>query len=260
MLPSLSFSPFLSAWSVHVFVGVVSPTVTGTRFPSSARMALTQSSRLISNIATSLLYHTVSLSAAAKMNSFLHTMKQRSESSALLSRYVRQFSIHEGPDLLIPVAHLDSEPLDPILLPNLKEYFGPSSFTSSFDLTSGSVSQVSLLWHPGDLLETPFSHLSKIASLQTFSGISTSADIGDSDILASAATHLPHIQTLEIRGMEDVAARISPEDTLQIAVHLEKFTALSVLELGSFNDGEANNPNIGHETILLWSRACKSLA
>jgi hypothetical protein len=111
---------------------------------------------------------------------------------------------------LIPVAHLDSEPLDPILLPNLKEYFGPSSFTSSFDLTSGSVSQVSLLWHPGDLLETPFSHLSKIASLQTFNGISTSADIGDSDILASAATHLPHIQTLEIRGMEDVAARISP--------------------------------------------------
>jgi hypothetical protein len=105
---------------------------------------------------------------------------------------------------LIPVAHLDSEPLDPILLPNLKEYFGPSSFTSSFDLTSGSVSQVSLLWHPGDLLETPFSHLSKIASLQTFNGISTSADIGDSDILASAATHLPHIQTLEIRGMDDV--------------------------------------------------------
>jgi hypothetical protein len=31
------------------------------------------------------------------------------------------------------------------------------------------------------------------------------------------------------------------------------------LEFGSFNDGEANNPNIGHETILLWSRACKSL-
>ncbi|KAJ7348279.1 hypothetical protein DFH08DRAFT_147837 [Mycena albidolilacea] len=196
-------------------------------------LSLCRTSRLISNIATSLLYHTVSLFAAAKMNSFLLTMKQRSESSALLSRYVRQFSIHEGPDLelsqalieditcvlselehleslnlvsiiqvepiefmdllhhahfpnllsfgltvqpqtlsllpfflnrhqtmtdlsLIPVAHLDSEPLDPILLLNLKEYFGPSSFTSSFDLTSGSVSQVSLLWRPGDLLETPF--------------------------------------------------------------------------------------------------------
>jgi hypothetical protein len=62
-------------------------------------LSLCRTSRLISNIATLLLYHTVSLSAAAKMNSFLHTMKQRSESSALLSRYVRQFSIHAGPDL-----------------------------------------------------------------------------------------------------------------------------------------------------------------
>ncbi|KAJ7810592.1 hypothetical protein B0H14DRAFT_3757000 [Mycena olivaceomarginata] len=50
-------------------------------------------SRLMRNVATALLYRTVSLSNVPQIKAFLRTMKQRSSLSSPLSRHIRRFSI-----------------------------------------------------------------------------------------------------------------------------------------------------------------------
>ncbi|KAJ7801447.1 hypothetical protein B0H14DRAFT_2895640 [Mycena olivaceomarginata] len=152
------------------------------------------------------------------------------------------------------------EQLGPVLLPNLISYNGPPSFIPSFNLDSGTISLVFLLWRLDDLdVDTPLIHLGRITTPpKKIVCLSPPDDLEGSTILESVARHLPDIETLKFRSTS-ILAHVSHEAAPEIMTHLKKFTALSVLEFGAADDSAVNIPT-DRATILLCGEACKSLA
>ncbi|KAJ7865187.1 hypothetical protein B0H14DRAFT_2734796 [Mycena olivaceomarginata] len=127
-------------------------------------------------------------------------------------------------------------PLDPILLPNLKSYTGPSSFVLAFTTNRTPLSTLFIVWYPDDLdVEAPLLHLGRIASPDLIIAVSTSDNLKTATILAGVASHLPDITILRIGRMDAAPPPISRTRALELTPHLEKLT------------------------ILAWSGACKSL-
>jgi hypothetical protein len=125
-------------------------------------------------------------------------------------------------------------PLDPIRLPNLKEYSGPSSSLPVFCANSSHISCVALFWYLDDLnVEPPLLQLSRMASLAKFTGICTANDLPPSAILAAVAAHLPQITglLLYIRPRTIVVHRSSP--SLLFAGYCRRFYRTYVVE-GSY--------------------------
>ncbi|KAF7372827.1 hypothetical protein MSAN_00488700 [Mycena sanguinolenta] len=161
-------------------------------------------------------------------------------------------------DINAEIALLD----EPISLPNLGFYNGPSGMVRTFG-PGNSIKSACLFWYPGDSdTARPLLHLGAIAtsSLVALMPICLSDHPARVMIMQSAATHLPHIRILKFARLRGVAGRISREDAREIATCLEKFSALAILELDKREDA-VDNANLTHdrETILLWSGSCKSL-
>ncbi|KAJ7864466.1 hypothetical protein B0H14DRAFT_2736364 [Mycena olivaceomarginata] len=208
--------------------------------------ALCSTSRLIRNIATPLLYRTVILSTVPQVKCFVRTMKRRAGSSSPLARHVRQFSMTDvgNPDFNIPWS-LFKGITSPLFLPNLLSYNGPSSVISSITRDTTSINYACILWHDVD-------DRIRLGSPATVIGVSTSDRLRDATILAGVATHIPHVEILALRRTGiTAAARITYEDTLEIATHLKKFTCLSVLELRDVDRGD--DPHDDRGTILFLS-------
>jgi hypothetical protein len=167
-------------------------------------------------------------------------------------------------------------PLDPILLPNLKSYTGPSSFVLAFKTNRTPLSTLFIVWYPDDLdVEAPLLHLGRIASPDLIIAVSTSDNLKTATILAGVASHLPDITILRIGRMDAAPPPISrvrrsltithpcltfrfvQDEALELTPHLEKLTSLLTLEvLGADSSPNANDDR---ESILAWSGACKSL-
>jgi hypothetical protein len=99
------------------------------------------------------------------------------------------------------------EQLGPVLLPNLTSYNGPPSFIPSFNLDSGTISLVFLLWRLDDLdVDTPLIHLGRITPPpKKIVCLSPPDDLDGSTILESVARHLPDTETLKLRSTSILA-------------------------------------------------------
>ncbi|KAJ7336907.1 hypothetical protein DFH08DRAFT_1082933 [Mycena albidolilacea] len=185
---------------------------------------------------------------------FLYTVQH--ETAALLPAFLNRHATITHLTLTRdgPLGHLN-----PILLPNLTEYNGPSSLVSSFSVDSRPITSALLIWYRDDLdIATPLVQLGRIASPPTINGISTCEDLKAATILAGVATHLPHVKTFRC-GRSHTAARISQEDTLEIATHLKKLASLSTMVLLGADDHSAPTLIDDRETVVLWGKACESL-
>ncbi|KAJ7806438.1 hypothetical protein B0H14DRAFT_2610494 [Mycena olivaceomarginata] len=268
--------------------------------PTTDLLALCRTSRLMRNLATPLLYRSITLSTVSQLKNFIRTMERRSKSTPPLSDYVRDFEISsertcesffdglpestnncgtseahhhlfynlfspssshfryiEVLDLLeisftdmlleayfpnlhtflgsvqphnsvsLPsflnyrhqtINHLTLSqdgapvPLDPICLPNLKEYSGPSSSLPAFGANSSHISCVTLFWYSDDL----------------------------------------NVELAAPPAQQDGLTR---QDIREMATHLKELTVLSVFELLGPNDGDSSHDLT---SIKPWSEACKN--
>ncbi|KAJ7889188.1 hypothetical protein B0H13DRAFT_884850 [Mycena leptocephala] len=155
---------------------------------------------------------------------------------------------------------LEPLPLYPILLPNLETYDGAVPLIPSFNLDSGSISRVTLRWRRGDTdIERPLAHLGSTAAPDTFVGAFGSDTFEHSTVLESVGTHLPDVKTLKLQRTGSTA-RVSREETLQIATQLKKFTSLSELEVLNADARVQQNPDADREALLAWGEACQTLS
>lgn len=147
---------------------------------------------------------------------------------------------------------------------NLISYNRPPSFIPSFNLDSGTISLVFLLWRLDDLdVDTPLIHLGQITPPpKKIVCLSSPDDLDGSTILKLRSTsilaHVSHVRWWSIicLDLSDISMK---EAAPEIMTHLKKFTALSVLEFAAVDDSAVNIPN-DRATILLCGEACKSLA
>jgi hypothetical protein len=100
------------------------------------------------------------------------------------------------------------ERFEPLFLPNLLSYNGPSSVISSITRDTTSINYACILWHDVDDLDVdvPLLHLSRLGSPATVIGVSTSDRLKDATILAGVATHIPHVEILALRRTGITAA------------------------------------------------------
>ncbi|KAJ7348277.1 hypothetical protein DFH08DRAFT_808017 [Mycena albidolilacea] len=82
------------------------------------------------------------------------------------------------------------ERFEPLFLPNLLSYNGPSSVISSITRDTTSINYACILWHDVDDLDVdvPLLHLSRLGSPVTVIGVSTSDRLRDATILAGVAS------------------------------------------------------------------------
>ncbi|KAJ7661773.1 hypothetical protein B0H14DRAFT_3179273 [Mycena olivaceomarginata] len=297
---------------------------TAMRYASiSDLVTLCRTSRLMSNLATPLLYRSITLSTVPQLKAFLHNMDQAQP----LSHHVREFEVASEDDFelslhlqqsmsavvaglchletlgLIPVAPHSTEllqdayfpnlskfssavefqtsallpsfltrhptithltftrdgisALHPILLPNLEDYDGPSSYVSALRADSAPINSVCLVWYSEDLdIELPLRRIAEmaIASPTKFAGICVTNNIRPSTIIAGVAAHLPYIHDLMLYTWP-----LTAHDILDMTTHLNDLTALSglkVLEPMASDRNFTDDP----ESIKSWCEACKTLS
>ncbi|KAF7351701.1 hypothetical protein MSAN_01603200 [Mycena sanguinolenta] len=153
--------------------------------------------------------------------------------------------------------------MDPINLPNLKNYEGPSSFVRAFGPETCSIDSAVLLWYPDDSdIEAPLLHLGSLSSLSSISAVSVSNSFQPTAVMGSLVRHLPNLRIIKFRTLTHGAGPISREDALEIATHLEKMSFLVSLEITGDDDDSTvrNDVSRDDETVRLWGGACKTLS
>ncbi|KAF8142913.1 hypothetical protein K438DRAFT_2029855 [Mycena galopus ATCC 62051] len=190
-----------------------------------------------------------------KLSTFRYTLQP--QTSSLLSSFLNR---HPTITHLTLAKDAPFQHLDPIHLPALARYNGPSSFIPSLDPGS-CIHWVCLLWYPDDpTVDIPLLKLGRIASPVTVVVLSVRNTVKASTVLGGVAAYLPRTQHFKFRKT-GTAVPISPQDTVEITTYLESLASLSILELCDLRDGaEPQSSKVkDRETIASWSGACKSL-
>ncbi|KAF7356329.1 hypothetical protein MVEN_00965200 [Mycena venus] len=186
------------------------------------------------------------------LSAFHHSL--RMDTAALVSSFINR---HPTITNLTLTLRERLEQWNPILLPNLTVYHGPSTSIASVDFHGRSVALVSLSWYPDDFeVEQPLLQLGSIASPEIFMAIF--CDLEGTTILGSTARNLPHVRHIHFRKTLETPQGVSPHDALEIADLLKKFDALSILEL-FIDQRTEHDSERDRETIVLWGEACKTL-
>ncbi|KAF7342590.1 hypothetical protein MSAN_02015700 [Mycena sanguinolenta] len=182
-------------------------------------------------------------------------------------RYTVQFDNHPSLSSFLnrhpTITHLTLHPsfdeprqlaLDPIHLPHLAFYDGPSDFVRFLDkISTSAVSLVYLTFfpdHDGDVDRT-LKQLAPMTALHTLAAFTTGNDIPESALLESAARHIPWIKFAMLQNVRDNPAPISQAAARSIATSLRKLPSLRVLCL--------RVEGVEHKTVALWGQASKSL-
>ncbi|KAJ7692946.1 hypothetical protein B0H17DRAFT_1179220 [Mycena rosella] len=151
------------------------------------------------------------------------------------------------------------EPVDSILLPNLVTYTGPGAFVPSLVCENKTVEVLCIHWYLDDEnVETMLATLSCIVSPKH--GLILNSDtLNESTFMQHMALTIPHTLILGFRKIATLSGYISFEYALEIAEHLKKFTALSVLEFLSFEADGQDHGGLDFEIVSAWGAACKTL-
>ncbi|KAK7014036.1 hypothetical protein R3P38DRAFT_3004564 [Favolaschia claudopus] len=146
------------------------------------------------------------------------------------------------------------ESTGPIIIPNLKYFYGSSGLLPAFDFQDVRLTMLGIMMK-FDHFDAPeavdLEGIPNVTNVHVFDSIRPD----EREMLSKIATHLPHIERLAFSQGGFFAPRISLADTVDIENNLLKFDALRILNLG----GVGGHHSDDRDTVVRWGAACETL-